>query len=488
MWFNNHSKMNTFSYIVHKIHSLSDEQYHFDLTNLSMNNRSAYMKLDIDNAIKQFGTHSTSNLVQHMIFHIKTSNNPSPTGILTKFEHFSMVNGLSFISDEVKKYIANLHIRSQRHYSALRKFAHIFKAKRAPIIMHTDLYLNEIRVTERNVIVLLQHNCRYLFTITDLNKIIETSLCNSPYFISEPIPVKNPYNKMPFSKSDLYNIYFQIKDRLMRTPDILYQFFICNFNLTKFKRDNQVLIREKYIHRFIDNEDQETLVDYIQNALSFNTNIKIDDDFPDDDLVRIFKPYLRLYLEMNYSIDSSVRHRSKCLLMHKLHIFHMHNPQFGRRLYRLKNKRVIGEATFNVDHVTFKRTRDDASAFLSSHTTIRSEGDDYQTQNSHIHFINEGDDDDEEEAEFDDEHDTLVEENAAELTPSDIDTLEQENNDADENDNAEENSDDEFDRLARNVYSDVRTRHEQFALPIIDNESFDFDSEFEEENEEMYDP
>ena len=483
--------MNTFSYIVHKLHSLSDEQYHFDLTNLSMNNRAAYMKMDIDNAIKKFGTHSSSNLVQHMIFHIKTSNNasPSPIGILTKFAHFSMVIGLTFISDEVKTYIENLHIRSQRHYSALCRFAHIFKVKRAPIIMNTDLYLNEIRIADRNVIVLLHHNCRYLFTITDLNKIVETSLCNSPYFISEPIPVKNPYNKMPFSKSDLYNIYFQIKDRLMRTPDILYQFFLSNFNLTKFKRNNQVLIREKYIHRFIENEDQETLVDYIQNALSFNTNIKIDTDFPEDELVRIFKPYLRLYLEMNYSIDSSVRHRSKCLLIHKLHIFHMHNPQFGRRLYRIKNKRVVGETTFNSDHVTFKRPRDDASSFLTSHTTIRSEGDDYQTQNSHIHFINEGDDDDdEEEAEFDDEHDTLVEENAAELTPSDIDMLEQENNDADENDNAAENSDDEFNLLARSVYSDVRTRHEQFALPIIDNESFDFDSEFEEENEDMYDP
>ncbi len=456
------------------------------------------MKMDIDNAIKQFGTHSSSNLVQHMIFHIKPRNAASPTGILTKFEHFSMVSGLTFITDDVKKYITTLHIRSQRHYSALCRFAHIFKVKHAPIIMNTDLYLNELRITDRNVIVLLQHNCRYLFAITDLNKIIETSLCNSPYFISEPIPIKNPYNKMPFSKSDLYNIYFQIKDRLMRTPDILYQFFLSNFNLTKFKRNNQVLIREKYIHRFIENEDRETLVDYIENALSFNTNIKIDEDFPEDELVRIFKPYLRLYLEMNYSIDSSVRHRSKCLLMHKLHIFHMHNPQFGRRLYRVKNKRVIGEPTFNCDHVEFKRVRDDPTSFLTSHAIMRSENDDYHTQNSHIHFIDEDEFEDESDAEFDD--DTVAEENAAELTQSDIDLLEQgleqeqeqENADADADADAEHNamedSDDEFNELARNIYSDVTQRHEQFALPIIDNESFDLDSELEEENEDMYDP
>jgi len=472
--------MNTYSYIVHKLHSLSDEQYNFDMTNLSINNRADYMKIDIDNVIKRFGSHSSSNLVHNMIFHIKTANNLPPTGILTKFEHFIMATGLAFISDDVKKYISDLHIHSQRHYAALRKFARIFKVKRAPIIMKTDLYLNEIQITERNVIVLLQNNYRYLFTITDLNKIIETSLCNSPYFISEPIPVKNPYNKLPFSKSDLYNIYFQIKDRLIRTPDVLYQFFLSNFNLSKFKRNNQVLIREKYIHRFTENEDQETLVDYIYNALSFNTHIKIDDDFPEDELVRIFKPYLRLYLEMNYSVDSSVRHRSKCLLLHKLHIFHMHNPQFGRRLYKLKNKRVVGEATFNSDHIEFKRSRDDAGSFLSSHATLRSENDDYQTQNSHIHFINE-DEDDEEEAEFDEDTQLAAEENAAELTPSDIDQTEQ------DDDDAEQNSDDEFNLLARNVYSEVTQRHEQFALPI-DNESFDFESDLEEENEDMYDP
>jgi hypothetical protein len=142
---------------------------------------------------------------------------------------------------------------------------------------------------------------------------------------------------------------------------------------------------------------------------------------------------------------------------------------------------VIGEATFNSDHIEFKRSRDDSASFLTSHATLQSESDDYQTQNSHIHFINEDADDDEEEAEFDDE--TLVEEeNAAELTQSDIEQH------ADENYNNEQNSDDEFNELARNVYSEVRQRHEQFALPIIDNESFDFDSELGEENEDMYDP
>jgi hypothetical protein len=161
----------------------------------------------------------------------------------------------------------------------------------------------------------------------------------------------------------------------------------------------------------------------------------------------------------------------------------MHNPQFGRRLYKIKNKRVVGEATFNIDHVTFKRARDDPDSFLCSHANLLSESDDYQTQNSHIHFVDEHDDEDEDEAEFDDEDDTVVaEENAAELTPSDNEQLETENEDA------EQNSDDEFSELARSVYSEVRTRHEQFALPIIDNESFDFDSEFEEENEDMYDP
>lgn len=458
--------MNTYSYIVHKLHSSSDEQYHFDVTNLSMNNKSAYMALDINNTINRFGHPFSCNLVQNMIFNISSYQSGKKTGWLNKFEHFKMVEHLSFVTEDVKKHVKQIHIRSQRHYYALCKFAFLFKLKRAPVIMQTDLYLNELNSQQRNVITILQHNCRYLFSITDLNKIVETSVCHSPYFISEPMPVKNPYNNVPFSKSDLYNIYFQIADRLIRTPEVLYQFFLSNFNLTDFQRNNQVLIRQKYLNRFIDNEDEATLVDYIFNMLTYDQRIQIDPHFPDDMLVRIFKPYLRLYLEMNYSFDCTVRHRARCLLINKLNVFHLHNPQFGRRLCKIKNRRVIGVMTYNSDHIEFSKRNAVQPPFLETHTI-------FNEDNHHIHEPRVVDDVAAED-DSDDEPDPEPE-------PDNLDTDDEESLRA-----MSIVDDEEFRELAGNVDGDNLQYINEPGFANI--EYLNIESDFDEENEELYDP
>ena len=44
-----------------------------------------------------------------------------------------------------------------------------------------------------------------------LKKIVQKSLSNSDEMYSDPLPIKNPYNNLPFSKSNLYTLYFFIK-------------------------------------------------------------------------------------------------------------------------------------------------------------------------------------------------------------------------------------------------------------------------------------
>ena len=357
--------MNTVSYIVHKLNARSDEQFHFDLTDLTMNNKSTYFAMDLNNSLKFTKSYTRCTLIQTMIFDLRVSIDNLPGNKMHKYDFLKMISTLDFISNDDKTYINDLHMRAQRHYFALCRLAFIFKFKRAPLIIATDLYLSKIDDVNRNVITIFQNKQRYLFTITDLNKIIETALCNSPYFISEPLPSKNPYNNMPFSKSDLYNIYFQIRERLIKTPALLYQFFLSNFNLSKFQQNNRCLIREKYIDQFLANEDKETLVSYIYSTLSYNNNIIIDNNFPDDVLVRVFKPYLRLYLNMSYSLDNSVKRIARCTLINKLKQFNLFNPKFGRKIVTIvKNKKRI---SYNDNHMPFEPTKSRDNDFLKSH-------------------------------------------------------------------------------------------------------------------------
>ena len=126
----------------------------------------------------------------------------------------------------------------------IRFFIHNYKYKKSNIVVNTDIGLNELIPNSKNVICIFHKNARYLFHINDLINIINTSLTNSYMFFSEPLPIKNPYNNLPFGKSTLYNIYFFIKYKTNYHCDLLLKFFDCDFNLSLFKIKNEYLLRE----------------------------------------------------------------------------------------------------------------------------------------------------------------------------------------------------------------------------------------------------
>ena len=282
--------MNTFSLIANKLNSSdSDTLYNFDLTGTcTLKEVSDHYKTDFDNTINNndiIYTSSKCNFISLMLFKLihkydiqlidKNMNGILITNTydindfnkLSKFQFFKMINDITFIPKDVRTYINSLYIRSQRHYNAFCRLAYHFKFKRSPVIINTDLYLAKLSSDNPNVITILHNKQRYLFNITDLIKIITSSLSNSPYFVSEPLACKNPYNNLPFTIADLYNIYFQVKLRIIKMPILLYQFFLCNFNLTVFQRNNRTLIRETYIRQIINNEDKDVLLDYIYDNL-----------------------------------------------------------------------------------------------------------------------------------------------------------------------------------------------------------------------------
>jgi hypothetical protein len=318
-------------------------------------------------------------------FHILLSSDLS---IKQQYKFFKETPG-SFLMSGNENVFIDYFCRVKKTYNVLNRFAYNYKYKRAKIVADRDLCLNELKITDPNVICIYQDNARYLFHVNDMIQIIDTSLTNAFMFFSEPMPIKNPYNNLPFNKSTLYNIYFFIKFNTRLYPELLIKFYNCSFNLTEFKHANEYLLREYSIRNFVYKSSQDDLVDEINDMIEqYNTycksrklknKITIDDEFPKDKMIKIFQPYLILYITSKYAFLEHDRSYNLFALRTGLLRFNKFNPIFGRKVHRIQygqtkdfKRKICGKiVAFNDAHIGFNRIEKQNREFLSDHLTCR---------------------------------------------------------------------------------------------------------------------
>lgn len=225
----------------------------------------------------------------------------------------------------------------QKHYRAFALCANIWKYKKSKIQIEHDLYLTPLNRNNRNVFSLLQQGKIYLFTASNLVNSITTSLSNAPNFFVEPLILKNPYNNVPFSKSDLYNIYFFLKQSTILMPNLFHNFFLVDFDLRRFVNDNENIIKCIAFKSYIKNGTTIILHNHIIKMLKkYQKNIIIDEKFPQEILINIMRPYLFLYFTINYSAEEYRIIDAETHLQYKLKRLYLHNPCFGRKIVKLK--------------------------------------------------------------------------------------------------------------------------------------------------------
>ena len=269
----------------------------------------------------------------------------------------------------------------QKTYNTLNKLVYNYKYKKAKTVVNTDMCLNELDPTDKNVMCIFHNNSKYLFHISDLIKIINTALTHSHMFFSDPKCIKNPYDNIPFNKSTLYSIYFFIKFKTNYYPEIFFKFFIADFNLTIFKNNNECLLRDYSIKNYVYMSPANVLIKEIHIMIDYhndacpNANIIIDDEFPRDRLIKIMRPYLMLYFISQNSYLTQVRGDATYILNKKLIRFFNFNPTFGRKRYKILTKcdenfkrKLSGKIIeFDDKHIKFNNVEHSNSEFLSDH-------------------------------------------------------------------------------------------------------------------------
>jgi hypothetical protein len=365
--------MNAFFQILHKQNAESNELYQFSKLEHTKECINEVAELNSNYEYKLQHLSSQDRLMK-IIIQMFITNPMSNTR--AKFDFIRSIRDNGFVDVEMKENIYLKFYQAQRTYHLLNRLVYRYKLRIAPYAIQSDLVLTPINETQLNVTCVFQNGQKYLFTVLDLRKIIECALTHSPFHFSSPLPVKNPYNNMPFNKSTLYNIYFFMKHGNYVMSSLFHQFFLSNFNLKRFQDENEVLIQKTHIKQFIRNSDVKDLryeILHMLNQNHYSKNLRINKDFPTERLIDIFRPYLELYYHELYSFDVNMRQISKVQLRNKLRMLYEHNPKFGRKYHRTEKNIVFNTKTrtitYDQDHIPFY-TKESIKSYEQSHLIL----------------------------------------------------------------------------------------------------------------------
>jgi hypothetical protein len=267
------------------------------------------------------------------------------------------------IDNSTKEEIIEVFNRAQNKLFALYKFKNLFMYKFKKYKgEQLDLNFNELIENNKYNVVLIQNNNKNIFYIFDLIKIICNSLSFECNFFAEPKVIKNPWNNSSFSLSNLYNIYFFIKNSSIEMPILLLRFFQSSFCLRKFKDENQLIIKQYIINNY-KNFETDKKINYITKMLTFynnnivikNDTISIDPLFPKEKLLPIFEKYIKMFFLSKFSYESDIRIKNKGRLKKKLKEFKNNQPLFGRRIVSVNIRKLycISELKYHYNHIFF---------------------------------------------------------------------------------------------------------------------------------------
>jgi hypothetical protein len=369
--------MSVYSFIIKR---LIEHELHIDF-NTNPHTRDAFSKIltiapEIQNwetlcsKIRCFGVNEAIVYILMLFYSNKmevhfgenAKNTESDTPLYLRQIHykFSVIHSIysnEFFTDALREIIVSMFQQTQRIYNAFSRFAQIYRYKRTPVQVSADLYMNELSPIKRTTFRLLDNGKLYYFGLNDLTNLITGSLTYSYMVFAEPKVCKNPYNNIPFSKSTLYNIYFQMKTVFCVVPRLIQLFFESDFNVFLFKKRNEPALREAIIREYVEKTDPLRLRSDILKMIrlyDLRQQLSIHPLFPSKTLVQCVKPIYILYLCYQHSPDEQTRDYYQHEIHHRMARLIRDNPNFGRITFNARYPSVsANHFTPSTEPVTF---------------------------------------------------------------------------------------------------------------------------------------
>ena len=247
-----------------------------------------------------------------------------------------------YIDQVRKESMLEIFMKAQRTYHGFSRLTLLYKVKRAKIYnVDTDLYFNSLdSLSDKIITHIYDDKTRviYKFRISDIISITKAALSNAPSFFTEPLSIKNPYTNVPFTTSQLYHLYFVIKESSYIMPSLFHHFFEVDFNLDDFSNNCECLIRDESLKIFFQSASHDQKFFHIMKMLThyedYLMNIIIHPQFPSMKLVEGLSLFLKDYLYGVYSLNPTLRFLAKRRLKTNLILFNKLNPTYGRKIFR----------------------------------------------------------------------------------------------------------------------------------------------------------
>ena len=251
---------------------------------------------------------------------------------------YDMLNN-PFISNDIKTELSNIFFIMQQYKNSYKQCIYRWRRKRFHRYENdTDLLSNSLSsYNPEQIISIVENNTIYDFCLPDLIKIINNALLYREDLFSSPIFPKNPYTNLPFGLHNMYNIYFHILSTSQIMPNLLYLFFLSNFNIDTFFTNNEPFLRDKnilsYYKELTEDEKYNNILTMLNIYAKYVPNIIIHAHYPKHKIVDKLGVLLPDYLTCKYSYYATKKHQSRMHIKQSLTNLNNTSPKFGRIAY-----------------------------------------------------------------------------------------------------------------------------------------------------------